>query len=174
MPLKKPKLKPAIASNRTKVELKLKHLKAKQKKPQPSNRTKVELKHPKLIARLSDLNFQSNQSGIETWDSKLRTTYNDTSNRTKVELKQRKAYLIKSNIRFQSNQSGIETLIRYPTSSRVMLPIEPKWNWNSLHWKKRWHWISSNRTKVELKPGCNTQRIAANCFQSNQSGIETQ
>ncbi len=55
------------------------------------------------------------------------------------------------------------------------LPIEPKWNWNTEYENiVLGGWISSNRTKVELKLGMERlKNKIALFFQSNQSGIET-
>ncbi len=76
--------------------------------------------------------FQSNQSGIET---RIRSST---------------GWSVKY---FQSNQSGIETTYFPFVSSRFLwLPIEPKWNWNTLNNSKRVKvCTASNRTKVELK-----------------------
>ncbi len=119
--------------------------------------------------------FQSNQSGIETVIYGPVICAGLPSNRTKVELKRKWCSIKRSPAR---------------------LPIEPKWNWNSLglsdcpgsivasnrtkvELKQRGITtklaviVPSNRTKVELKPNSSAKTNTIFTFQSNQSGIET-
>jgi len=118
-----------------------------------------------------------------------------SSNRTKVELKHLWSYWKGFPNDFQSNQSGIETCKFYRKGFLLYLPIEPKWNWNSLplhsckncygfqsnqsgietglSWQFTGYWNASNRTKVELKLIKWLQCVFFLFFQSNQSGIET-
>ncbi len=145
---------------------------------------------------LSNPDFQSNQSGIETWESKARWCS--------------KLLPIEPKWNWNAKEVGLEGL-------SASLPIEPKWNWNvypgsgvklghSLPIEPKWNWNtedlnkivfglgfqsnqsgietcktwkngscagSSNRTKVELKHVSNVTFENSTYFQSNQSGIET-
>ncbi len=96
------------------------------------------------------------------------------SNRTKVELKPREARHQHFRLIFQSNQSGIETTNKILFARRWHLPIEPKWNWNGRFARR--FWICSY-LPIEPKWNWNLYAIivfyGVSCFQSNQSGIET-
>ena len=144
------------ATNRTKVELKLKEAQSFKANSGSTNRTKVELKlHPKnpvmyvvVLPIVPKWNwnsttvpdntvlftiYQSYQSGIETYCG-----YN--------------ILVLRRN--YQSYQSGIETVYLHGTSGIThSLPIVPKWNWNG------WSYPNTRRRKT---------------YQSYQSGIETQ
>ncbi len=132
---------------------------------------------PKITPIFYRLNFQSNQSGIETkttyilsllcglpiepkWNWNFVNIYINgsarPSNRTKVELKHHFTIILLWGFRLP-----IEPKWNWNTTSTgnadewQELPIEPKWNWNWPPGKaaKRADW-ASNRTKVELKLNC--------------------
>jgi len=118
-----------------------------------SNRTKVELKRLNYVEFFNFYFFQSNQSGIETFQICELFPFLIASNRTKVELKRKRNTFL---------------------WAIKILPIEPKWNWNLSDLTKKIEVNqTSNRTKVELKRSTRAVLMLVANFQSNQSGIET-
>jgi len=100
------------------------------------------------------MQFESNQSGIETVFTDLFAIVYLSLNRTRVELKPlHRLNELEHHILFESNQSGIETRRRYQSPSHQP-PFE------------------SNQSGIETVNFARI-RVGLSTFESNQSGIET-